>query len=61
MFRNARQEEGKIISRFPARVTRYFGRWIEIAEAEDDFTRLKDRTKAEQFLGICSDRLALFL
>lgn len=45
---------------FAARITGYFDRWKEKAEAGNDFYQLKDRIIAEQFLRTCSNRFAVF-
>lgn len=54
-FRNTRPEEDETHSQYAASITRYFHRWIEMAEVENDFNQLKDRMIAGQFLRTCSN------
>ena len=36
-------------------------RWIQLAEIEESFKRLKDLIVREQFLAVCDEHLAIYL
>ena len=59
--RESKPEYDETVFQYIARLSRYFERWIEMAEAEPTYESLSDLLIREQFVGTCSPELALFL
>ena len=60
-FRETKPKREETVYQYVARIKRYFERWVELSEIDQDFENLKDLLLREQFINMCSADLALFL
>lgn len=60
-FRESKPEEAETGKQFAAGVLGYLDRWIEAGETPKTFKGLRDSIVGDQFLKICSTKLAKFL
>ena len=60
-FRTSKPESGETVFQFVARLSRYFKRWVDLTEVEQNYNALSDLLIREQFIGTCSESMRLFL
>ena len=60
-FRTSKPESGETVFQFVARLSRYFKRWVDLTEVEQNNIALSDLLIHEQFIGTCSESMRLFL
>ena len=57
----SKPETGETVFQFVARLRRYFTRWVDLTEINQDYQGLSDLLIREQFIGTCSENMRLFL
>jgi len=60
-FRSVKPESGETLTQFLIRIGNYLQRWIELANAEKSFDRLKTLMIQEQYLSVCPKQMAMHL
>ena len=59
-FRFSKPESGETVFQLVARLSRYFKRWVDLTEVEQNYNALSDLLIREQFIGRCSESMRLF-